>query len=168
MSALPITFLTVPLIVTTETSKDGKNQNKKIRVYTKMVGLKVKSCITTTNLENATFLSITEHQTMSEPKILMVLNLFCWKVLCIYLCLCISVSKSCHQYIFWFACIQPGVVLKFWASLFLQNVLLQKKIVYILYYLSWVNKANILSFTFRSKMLFSKRCDKWRKKFILM
>ena len=117
MSALRITFLTMSLTVTTETSKKRKNQNKKIGVYTKMVGLKVKSCITTTNLENATFLSIIEHQTMSEPKILMVLNLFCCKVLCIYLCLCISVSKSCLQYTFWFACIQPSVVLKlliFW------------------------------------------------------
>ena len=33
---------------------------------------------------------------MSKPKILMVLNLLCRKILCIYLCLSISVSKSCQ------------------------------------------------------------------------
>ena len=40
--------------------------------------------------------SMTEHQTISKPKILMVLNLFGCKMLCTYLCLSISVSKSCH------------------------------------------------------------------------
>ena len=47
--------------------------------------------------------------------ILMVLNLLCCKELCIYLCLSISISNSCHIVInifFLIACIQPGVVLK--------------------------------------------------------
>ena len=54
--------------------------------------------------------------------ILMVLNLFCCILLCIYLRLSISVSKSCHIIIniFWIACIQRDVVPKlfliFWQS----------------------------------------------------
>ena len=59
-----------------------------------------------------------EHQTMSKPKILMVLNLFCGTILCIYLCLSISVSKKfscCHQY-FFIACIQAGVFRKFFLT----------------------------------------------------
>ena len=53
---------------------------KKSGVYTKRVSLKVKSCNTTKNLENIT---MAEHQTMSKPKKLMVLNLFCCKIPCI-------------------------------------------------------------------------------------
>ena len=67
---------------------------------------------------NAVFLSMTEHQKIlkskPKPKILMV-NLLCCKILWIYLCLSISVSKTvsyCHQYIFLIVCIWPGVVLK--------------------------------------------------------
>ena len=59
-----------------------------------------------------------EHQTMSKPKILMVLNLFCGTILCIYLCLSISLSKKfsyCHQY-FFIACIQAGVFRKFFLT----------------------------------------------------
>ena len=48
-----------------------------------MVGLNVKSYIATTKLENTTFLSVTGHQATSNPKILMVLNLFCYKI-CVY------------------------------------------------------------------------------------
>ena len=55
---------------------------------------------------NTTFPPMTE-QTMPKPKILMVLNLF--KILYIYLCLSISVSKSCHIVInIFFDCLHPA------------------------------------------------------------
>ena len=102
-----------------------------------MIDLKVKSCITLTNTENITFPSMTEHQTISEPKILVVLNLFCCKILCIYLCLSISVSKSCHIVIsifFWLLAssmvlfLNCSYILTIWASLFLQYLFLLKKL----------------------------------------
>ena len=52
-----------------------------------MVGLKVKSCNAKkkkNNLENTTFPPMAEHQTMSKPKKLMVLNLLYCKIL--YIC----------------------------------------------------------------------------------
>ena len=49
-----------------------------------MVGLKVKPYNTTKNLENTTFPAMAEHQTMSKPKKLMVLNLLCCEILYIY------------------------------------------------------------------------------------
>ena len=58
-----------------------------------------KFLITTINLKNTTFPSVTDYQNTLKPKILMVLSLFCCKILCIYLCLSISVSKRCHNVI---------------------------------------------------------------------
>ena len=114
-----------------------------------MVGLKVKSCITTTNLENTTLPSMLRwlNITKSWPKILMVLNSFCCKILCIYLFLRISVSKNYHIVIniFLVTCIQPGVVLKLyiifltiWAWLFLQNVFLLKNVSLTHMLLAWL------------------------------
>ena len=55
---------------------------------------------------------------LCQSRILMVLNLFCGTILCMYLCLSISVLKKfsyCHQY-FFIACIQAGVFLKFFLT----------------------------------------------------
>ena len=59
-------------------------RQKKSGIYTKMIGLKVKSYNTTKNLENITFAAMVEHQTMSKLKKLMVLKLLCCKILYIY------------------------------------------------------------------------------------
>ena len=101
-----VTQLSLKVMLTTVHQRTSCRQ-KKSEAYTKMVGMKVKSCITTTNLENTTFPSMTEHQT--KPNTLMVLNLFCCKILCTYLCLSISVSKSCHIVInIFFDCLHPA------------------------------------------------------------
>ena len=81
---------------------------KKPGIYTKMIGVKVKSCITLTNMKKTTFPSMPEHQTMSKPKILVVFNLFCCEILCIYLCLSISVSKSHIAINIFFDCLHPA------------------------------------------------------------